>query len=207
MQVSALRVDLTIRMFLTVHACSYCNRESAWCLATGYGDQLKTERPEAVWICAWCINDAHSRLPEQPKGARCDSCGWRTVGKREVIIHRFAGPAIPVGGRTQIDIVRAKATLIRGGRVLCNYCLDEARRVLVSPWLWVARARWPRSDILGDGSFAVVGCDERRIQLWRDRLTAERTSSQIDPLGCGPHCKGGHEVTELVDDEPNRVEN
>jgi hypothetical protein len=57
-------------MFLTVHACSYCGRESAWCLAARHGDQSDIARPEAVWICAWCANDARTPLRPQPKGAR-----------------------------------------------------------------------------------------------------------------------------------------
>jgi hypothetical protein len=187
------------RMFLTAHACSYCSRESTWCLGTGHGDQLNTARPEAVWICACCVNDALFPVSAQPRGARCDSCGWRRIGKLKVIIHTSSGPFAPAD-RTKVDIVRAKAMLVRGGRVLCNYCVDEARRVLASPWLRLGRARWPKADILGDGPFAVVGCDDRRITLWRERRVAEQTSAHIDPLMCGTQCKGGHRVEQLRDD-------
>jgi hypothetical protein len=185
-------------MVLTTHACSYCGRDSAWCLGTGHGDQLNTARPEAVWICAWCVNDALYPVSAQPKGARCDSCGWRRIGKLKVIIHTPSGPH--VGRRTQVDAVRAKAMLVRRGRVLCNYCLDEARQVLASPWLRMGRARWPKADILGDGPFAVVGCDDRRINLWRDPRVAEQTSAHVDPLMCGIQCKGGHRVEQLPDE-------
>jgi hypothetical protein len=175
-------------MFLTLHACSYCGRQSAWSLAVGHGDQLKTERPKAVWIGAFCVSDAIAPVRPQPKAARCDSCGWRRIGKREVITHLFSGSLRAVGGRIQIDVVRAKAMLVRGDRIACNYCVDEARRVLASPWIRLGRIRWPSADILGDGPFAVVGCGERRVQLWRVRHCAEQTRMQSDALLCGAEC-------------------
>lgn len=192
-------------MFLTAHGCSYCRRYSAWCLAAGYGDQLKTERPEAVWICAWCVADARFPVGEQPQGARCDACGWRTIGKREVIVHTFSGPWRPVGGRRQVQLVRARAMLVRGDRIACNYCLDDARMVLASPWIRVAPGRWPRADIISDGAFAVIGCGQRRVQLWSDRIAAEQTRIQCDSLICGSDCTGSHQL-EVLSDERSDVE-
>jgi DNA-directed RNA polymerase subunit RPC12/RpoP len=171
-----------------------------WCLAAGYGDQLKTDRPEAVWICAWCVADARFPVREQPKGARCDACGWRTIGKREVIVHSFGGPWRPVGRQPQVQIVRGRAMLIRGNRVLCNYCLEEARIVLASPWTRIARSRWPRAEIIGQGRFAVVACTEHRIRLWADRSAAHQTSIQPDALMCGSECGGNHRVEVLPDE-------
>lgn len=187
-------------MFLTVHACSYCRRESSWCLAAGYGDQLKTDRPETVWICAWCVADARLPAHQQPKGARCATCGWRTIGKREVIIHTSSASWIPTRWRHAVQVVRARAVLVRGSRVACNYCIEDARTVLSSPWIRAARARWPAADILGDGGFAVIGCGERWIHLWRDRLVAEQAAVQADRVICGLSCPGKHDIEELTDE-------
>ena len=182
-------------MFLTNHACSFCGRESAWCLAAGPGDQLLTDRPEAAWICAWCINEAFMPVDPQPRGTRCHTC-WRTIGRREVIIHSDRGPHL-VPQLTHVEVVRAKAMLVRGSRVLCHYCLDEARRITASPWVRVARTRWPKVAILGDGPFAVLGCDGQRIQLWVDRGVAERASTGVELGMCGPQCRGNHCIEEL----------
>jgi hypothetical protein len=54
--------------------------------------------------------------------------------------------------------------------------------------------------MIGQGRFAVVGCAERRIQLWADRTAADQTSIQPDPLMCGPECPGNHLVQVLPDE-------
>lgn len=80
--------------------------------------------------------------------------------------------------------------------MVCHECLDEARRLLSSPWILAARARWPMPDILGDGPIAVVTCDGRRIVLMADRPAAE-VGAGVDRWLCGAGCRGDHVVEPL----------
>lgn len=186
-------------MFVTCHACSFCGEDDVFCLAAGPGDQLQTDRTEAAWLCSRCVWRAGRGAAgrEVRRGTMCATCG-STMGRRQVTVFRETFPGSTTA-RWSAHSRKPRAVWQAGERAFCHECLDEARRLLASPWIRTARARWASADILHDGPCAVVGCDGRRIMLLSDERFVD-DSARRDRTWCGAGCRGEHRVEML---EPN----
>jgi hypothetical protein len=66
-----------------------------------------------------------------------------------------------------------------------------------------ARRRWPHADLYGAGRWAVPSCGGgREVSLRASREQALVLKAALDRDGCGRHCRGAHEVLELVEEAP-----
>lgn len=186
-------------MFVTSHACSFCGEEDSWCLAAGPGDQLRCDRPHAAWLCsrcAWRAGCSGADFTSVTRGEPCATCGC-AIGRRRVTIFRETFQDSASGARWSVQTKKPRLVLRSGGRALCSDCLSEARRLLSSPWIRAARDRWSTADIFGDGPYAVLGCDRRRVVLWGDGSVAHLAALAVEPVLCGPDCRGQHALEGL----------
>lgn len=64
-------------------------------------------------------------------------------------------------------------------------------------WTDFARCVWPDAEVAGNGPYAAVACAARTVTLYAALPPALASKRGLDRDGCGPNCRGRHQVIAL----------